>query len=398
MTEVRGDVHPDFSAAADLLAGFVESDGVGGGAVAAYHRGHKVVDVWAGDAAPGRSWAADTIAMSFSTTKGVTATALHMCVDRGLLDYDDRVAAHWPEFGCNGKEDITVRQVLCHEAGLYPVRPLIDHALSMNDWDEMVRVLQEARPVVEPGTANGYHGLTYGWLVGELVRRTSGKDLGTFVRAEIAGPLGLDGLYIGVPESELGRVATLIPGEDVARGAARGASGLAGAGGPMAQMAAAMGLEIDPKRIVDALLPSGMNEWIEHPETVKAQVPAANGCFTARSLATMYAALAAGGRLGDVELLSAETLARATEVQNTRPDLVIVMPMSWRLGYHMAFTSEGIPPKAFGHYGFGGSGAWADPDHDVSVAFTCNRLGGTAVGDLRMAEIGAAVWKAAQAR
>lgn len=400
---LQGEIHSDFESAGGLLEEFVHEDGAGGGAVAAWHRGEKVLDVWAGAKDPeGTPWEADTLAMCFSTTKGVTATAVHMCVDRELLDYDDRVSDHWPEFAQNGKAEITVRQVMCHEAGLYPVRRLIDHALELNDWELMIRVLEEAAPAVEPGTANAYHGFTYGWLAGELVRRTSGKSIGEFVQSEIAMPLELDGLFIGLPEDQVRRLATLIPGKDVAAlqdAAEKGdLAGLAAARGPVAKLAEAMGLEIDPERIADAIFPPGMNEWIAHPETVKAQVPAANGCFTARSLAKLYGALARGGEIDGVRLLSGETLERATQVQNTRPDLVLVMPMQWRLGWHMAFTAEGIPPRGFGHFGFGGSGAWADPDHEVSCAFVCNRMGGSAVGDMRMARLGAAVWSAAQRR
>ncbi|MCC7076997.1 MAG: beta-lactamase family protein [Acidimicrobiia bacterium] len=404
---MQGEIHPDFSAVADVLDEIVveeEAGGpAGGGAVAAWHHGEKVVDIWTGTRdADGTPWEADTLAMGFSTTKGVTATALHMCVDRALLDYDDPVADHWPEFARNGKDAITVRQVMCHEAGLYPVRSLVEHALELNNWDLMVEALEEAEPAVEPGTANAYHGFTYGWLVGELVRRVSGRTIGEFVRTEIGDPLDLDGLYIGLPDSEVSRLATLFPGRELAAlqkaSETHDVSGLVAPRGPLAQLTEAMGLEIDPQKIIDAIYPPGMNEWISHPETVKAQVPAANGCFTARSLATLYGALASGGKLGGVGLLSAETLARATEIQNTRPDLVLVMPMQWRLGWHMAFTADGIPPRGFGHFGFGGSGAWADPDHEVSCAFMCNRLGGTAVGDMRRARLGATVWSAAQAR
>jgi len=395
---MQGEVHPDFQSVADHLQEIVADDGRGGGAVAVYQRGEKVVDVWTGAKdAEGAPWEADTIAVSFSTTKGVTATALHMCAERGLVDYDDPVAKHWPEFAQGGKDKITVRQLLCHEAGLYPIRTLIDDASRMYDWEHMIDVLSKAEPVHEPGERNGYHGLTYGWLVGEVVRRVSGRSVGTFVRDEIAEPLGLDGLFIGVPESELPRLATLLGG---------GGPGLAQlaenrspeAAGPMAEIAKAMGLEIDVEAMVDALMPPGDGSWVTSVDMARAEVPAAGGAFTARSLAKMYAALANGGSLDGVTLMSPERVRVASTPQNDRPDIVIVLPMNWRLGYHMAFTDKGIPPHGFGHFGFGGSGGWCDPDTGLAVAFTCNRLGGQAVGDQRMAALGGAAWEAAKLR
>ena len=172
----------------------------GGAAVCVYHRGEPVVDLWAGTRDPdGNPWEADTMAMSFSTTKGVIATALHVLVDRGLLDYDDPVVKHWPEFAQGGKERITVRQVLCHEAGLYHIRKLIDHGERMLDWDHMVGVLERATPVHEPGSVSAYHALTFGWLVGEIIQRVTSLRLPEVLEAELARPLALDGLYIGAP-------------------------------------------------------------------------------------------------------------------------------------------------------------------------------------------------------
>lgn len=385
-------VDPAFASVADTLEQIVVRDGRGGAGVCVYHHGRVVVDHWCGtrDEDGTQPWEGDTLAMSFSTTKGVTATALHMCVDRGLLDYDDRVMEHWPEFGQNGKEGITVRQILCHEAGLHPVAPLVEDAHQMNDWDHMVRGLERAVPSYEPGTMNGYHGLTYGWLVGELVRRVSGRSLGTFVRDEIAGPLGLHGLFIGVtPEAEE-RLATLLEGSH----SAVDADGLAAAG--LVEILEQMGLEFDPQHLVDAIMPPGIAEWTRSEETPRAEVPSANGCFDARSLARMYAALAAGGTLDGVTLLSRETLERAIEVQNTRPDLVIGLPMQWRLGYHGVFTPTGMPPRAFGHYGFGGSGAFADLDTELALGFTVNRLGGATQGDERIIRLATSALEAAR--
>ena len=391
---IQGQVHPDFQAAADVLDEQVTSAGRGGAALCVYHRGEKVVDIWGGarDEA-GTPWTSDTMAMSFSTTKGVASTALHMCADRGLIGYDDLVVEHWPEFARGGpvKKEITVRQVLCHEAGLYELRSWIDHADEMLDWDAMVDVMERLTPAFAPGTANAYQGITYGWLVGELVRRVSGKPLGEFVRMEIAEPLGLDGLHIGLPPSEQPRVAELLM-PATARGPLHDTSKV------FSELAEAMGLVIDFERIKEALAPKGMEDVFRRPEALEAEIPAANGVFTARSLARMYAALAGGGELDGVRLMSGETLAEAATVQNTRPDLVIVFPIRWRLGYHSVFTPNGFLDTGFGHFGFGGSGAWADPAHDVAVGMVLNRLAGTAVGDDRMIRVNGAVLDAATAR
>jgi len=389
----NGTCDPTFGAVADAFEQVLDGD-AGGAAVCVYHRGSKVVDLWGGRRDPaGEPWEDDTLAVSFSTTKGVTATALHMCVDRGLVDYDDPVSKHWPAFAQNGKEAITVRHLLCHEAGLYDVASLLQSSEQLLDWDAMVAALERARPAHEPGTANAYHAVTFGYLVGEVVRRVSGLTITEFVRTQIAEPLGLDGCYVGLPRSELRRVSTLIPppGEDPMNlGRGEGAT-------PLAAMAESLGIEISLDVIAGALgAPHTMHVMLD-PESLLYPIPAANGCFTARSLARMYAALAAGGELDGVRLLSAETLARATEVQNTRPDKVIVFPLHWRLGYHLVFTSAGISERGFGHNGFGGSGAWADPDRGLAAALTLNTLGSAIQGDPRFMSIGGAAMGCADA-
>ncbi|HEX9041932.1 MAG TPA: serine hydrolase domain-containing protein [Trebonia sp.] len=365
----------------------------GGAAVAVYHRGELVVDLWGGWRAKGQPWERGTLAMCFSTTKGVTSTALHVLAERGQLDYDAPVASYWPEFAQAGKEHITVRHVLTHSAGLHRMRTMVDNAQRMLDWDYMVAALERAEPAYEPGSRHGYHALTYGWLAGELVRRVSGRPIAQFVDEELACPLGLDGLYVGCPPGERGRVATLAPM----------AAPLAGRlglrpwevmGGPIGRIPALLGLPVSPRRFVNALLPRGIEDVLWGPEVMDAEIPAANGFFTARSLAKLYALLAHGGQLDGVRLLSPQTLRKIAVVHSRGPDLVLVLPMGWRLGYHSAFTTRGTVPGAFGHFGFGGSGGWADPRRDVALAMVCNRGSGTPVGDLRMAELGAAVARA----
>src|SRR5512147_1365042 len=200
---LRGHVDSAFTRAAEVFAGQIPRSGRGGAALCVYHRGEKVIDCWAGardDA--GHSWQRDTLSLSYSTSKGVASTLLHMCADRGLLDYDAPVAEYWPQFAAGGKEEITVRQVLCHEAGLYDVRGMVDQASRMLDWQYMTEALADAIPRHEPGRAHGYHGFTYGWLVGELIQRVTGKPFGEVLASELVKPLGLDGCYVGLPADQ----------------------------------------------------------------------------------------------------------------------------------------------------------------------------------------------------
>jgi CubicO group peptidase (beta-lactamase class C family) len=403
---VDGHVHPAFGSVADRLREqlFLSP---GGGAVCVYHHGECVVDLWGGSRdRRGTPWQRDTMAPSFSTTKGVASTLVHMMVDRGLLDYEDRVSKHWPEFGQAGKGEITVRQVLSHQSGLYHIRQMIDSASRMRDWEHMIGAIERAEPVHPPGARTGYHGLTYGFLTGEILQRVTGRKFVDLVREELAAPLGLDGLYVGAPDAEIHRAAELMTSErgpslweralrtEVLREWVLDAAPLATLG------ARAVGLRIDVESLIDALAPRGISSFdFGSEETLRATIPAANGLFTARSLARMYAALACGGTLDGVRLLSPATLARATRPQREpRERAVIPFDMRWRLGYHAVFTTRGIPPQAFGHFGFGGSGGWADPSRELSVALIVNSGIGMPFGDLRIAHVSGSALAAADRR
>ncbi|MCJ7437283.1 MAG: beta-lactamase family protein, partial [Acidimicrobiia bacterium] len=200
----------EFDEVAIGLDTVVREHGEGGAAVAVYHRGRLVVDSWTGVRdESGTPWTPETLVMAFSTTKGVTSTLLHQCVDRGLLDYDDPVAAHWPEFAVFGKDTITVRQVLSHQAGLYDVTQIASTAAELYDWDHMVAGVASMTPAFEPGSATAYHALTFGWLVGGVIERVTGRAFRDVLATELVEPLGLDGCFVGVPPSELSRVAGL---------------------------------------------------------------------------------------------------------------------------------------------------------------------------------------------
>lgn len=356
----------------------------GGGALAIYLDGRPVVDVWAGWAAPDRRWAADTVALSFSTGKGVAATVLHRVAERGLIDYDAPVAEYWPEFATNGKAAITVREVLAHRAGLHRVRGLAPAPADLLDYDAMVAALAAAPPDPRRLHASGYHAVTFGWLVAEIVRRATGDDFTEVLRREIAEPLGTAEFWYRVPESERFRIAPTFPRLKIP--------------GMRWDTAAAQFERNHVMRgVAEAGMPDGFDTLAADPRVHDAVMPGFNGVFTARSLAQMYGALANGGRLAGTApdappLLRPETIAAINHVQLAeRRDYVLGVPSPFTLGYHRPPVLSRRPPRtAFGHYGVGGSGAFADPELRLSVAFVTNRLGNAlnTIGDGRMARLG----------
>lgn len=397
---VEGYIHPDFWSVARLFKSLIPSPGPGGAALCIFHRGRKVVDLWGGTTdSTGARWNADTASLSYSTTKGVASTLLHVLVDKGLLDYDEPVAKHWPEFAYGGKQKITVRQVMSHEAGLYDISSMVDHARRMLDWDYMVRALEAAHPIHEPGTAHGYHGLTYGYLVGEIIQRVTGKPFGQVLQEEITGPLDLDGLYIGLPAEQAHRKAVLaLSGIQARQGGADRTRSYLAAINRWLQM---VGVPVDLREAERALIPHGIDEVdFNSPEFAAACIPSANGVFTARSLATLYAVLAGGGEMNGVRLISEKTLHRASTIQNRTVDRVVPFPMQWRLGYHRPFTMGlgGGIRHGIGHFGFGGSGAWADFDRNLAVGMTLNSGVGTPFGDLRIVRVSTAAVRCADRR
>ncbi len=400
---LEGTVHPAFARVAVSLSNIISRQGPGGAAVCVYHRGECVVDVWSGARdAQGNPWREDTLSFSYSTTKGVVATLIHILADRGQLDYDDPVTKYWPEFAASGKKDVSIRQLLAHQAGLYDIRNLVDDASRMLEWPHMVRALENAEPAHFPGAASGYHALTYGWLVGELIQRITGKPLGAVLQQELAGPLALDGMFIGLPEAENRRCADLLDYNGSFTDDARRSHLLEsaiGIGQRVDRAFASIRLPVRISPVALALFPRGIERLdMNSPAVRAAAIPSLNGCFTARSLARMYAVLAGGGILGRVRLLSGETLRRATEIQSTGFDRVLPGRLQWRLGYHRALSAGTSMLGAFGHYGFGGSGAFADPRRNLAVAFTVNNQITNPSGLLRILRIAAAAARSADER
>lgn len=381
----NGFIHPDFADVAIALRSTLKHKRGGGAAAAVYHRGEKVVDIWAGTRdRDGRQWEQDTTAMSWSTSKGVVATAAHRLADRGLLDINAPVGEYWPEFKAAGKEDIRVANLLDHSAGMHRVRGVIHDGAQLLDWDRTTAALAAAPAAYPVGTRHGYHAITYGFLVGEVLRRVTGLTVDEVVQREIVTPLALDGMSIGARGAARERVATLLtswPEDERAR-----------------RFVARADRFQRMRTPIDAFMLDGVPEIIESGEIYDAEVPALNGCFTARSLARMYSALATEATTDGGPFISASTIRLATKVRTAERDVVLGFPMRWRLGYHMAATSRGIRQHGFGHFGLGGSGAWADPSLELAVAMTCNRMAGTPVGDQRLMKVGAAAVRCARRR
>ncbi len=363
--------------------------GPGGGALVVRLRGETVVNLCTGNAdrLQTRPWAPDTLAISFSTTKGIASTIVHRLVDRGALGYDDPVAAHWPEFGSGGKQRITVRELMTHRAGLSSVQAVARRAEDLLDHLGMEERLA-ARAVDAPTRRSAYHAITYGWLISGLVRHLTGRGLGELVGSELAQPLGTDGLNIGAPIAARQRIAEPVGS------ALRQLGSAAQLIGPLWSRAAVM------RQAYEALHLSGFHRLFEgaEPPIWTTEMPAVNGTFSADGLARLYGALANSGRDNGSRLLSPATVHELGRVQVRTADAVLGLRMRWRLGYHQAFGAGRASPWAFGHYGYGGSGGWADPALGLSVGFVTNRIGSlsTPLGDLTLLRLNRVVRRCAE--
>lgn len=372
-------VDPRFLPLADAFFSMYRSPQHGGGALALYLDGELVVDIWAGWADRERRWNRDTVALSFSTGKGVASTVLHRLAERGVIDYDEPVAAYWPEFAAAGKERISVRDMLTHRAGLHKVRGLVPGRRDLLNYDTVIAALAAAAPDPRRLDGPGYHAVTFGWLVAETVARATGRDFVDVVRDEIATPLGVDEFWYRVPVDQRHRIAKLFPHINP--------------GGMPWELTSSVLARVTPLRgLAEAAMPDGFDELVRDPAVHDAVMPGWNGVFTARALAKMYGAIANDGVIDGRRFLKPETIKQMGTVQTLEWDYVLRAPIHWRLGYHPVFLARRLQPKhAFGHYGVGGSGAYADPETGLALGYVTNRMGSavTALGDLRLARLGA---------
>jgi len=370
---VEGHCDPRFAPVREIFeASFANGEELGA-AIACCVDGELVIDLWGGhhDPARTRPWRRDTLVNTYSTTKGMTAICAHQLVERGLLDLDAPVARYWPEFAAHGKDAIPVRWLLSHQAGLPAVRARLAPG-ALYDWDAMTAALAAQEPWWEPGTRHGYHALTFGHLVGEVIRRASGQTVGAWFRENVAGPLDAD-YHIGLDAMHDERVSDLHG--SLAPPAAPGGGTLA-LPGPFGQFLKDM---TDPATMTGAAFlnpPAGA----EHANTRAwraAEIPAANGHGTATALARIYGALARGGALDGARLLAPESIARAREEQAFGPDAVLGgLPMRFGLGFMLRQDLMPISPSpnAFGHPGAGGSIGMADPDAKVGFGYVMNKM------------------------
>jgi len=365
---VKGHVEPGFEPVREAFVANFEQHGEVGGACCVYRDGRPVVDLWGGlaDREQRRAWEEDTVVIVFSTTKGVTAICVNRLVEQGVLDLDAPVARYWPEFAAAGKGEMPLRWVLCHKAGLAAVEGdlTLDEVLA---WDPVVAAIAAQQPNWEPGSAHGYHARSFGWILGEVVRRATGRSLGRYFAEEIAGPLGLD-FWIGLPASELTRCARLIPP--------------VGGSSAIEELLGADSLTAKVMRGPSGLF--GYDEMWNRPEILAAEMPSSNGVGDARSLARLYAATV--GAVDGVRLLAPDTVASARAVQAEGPDKVILVPTSFGLGFSLPpMLGPDCPASAFGHPGAGGSLAFADAEKGIGFGYVTNLMRFDPTGDPRSA-------------
>ena len=358
--EIYGSCDGRFAAVRGALARNFSEHGEVGAAVAITVDGRPVVDLWAGwaDRTRTRPWQRDTLVNVFSVGKAMAALSLLILVERGKIDLDAPVARYWPEFAARGKSEVTVRILLCHRAGLPAIRRSLPR-FAMYDWELMTSALAAEEPWWEPGRTHGYHVNTFGFLIGELVRRVSGESIGAFFRREVTGPLEAD-FRFGIGPEHDPRIADYLFGDE-------------------------------PPEMVDDdderqfllrhvyLNPPGLSGFgtVNTRAWRAAEMPSTNGHASARAVARIYSALACGGAVDGVRLLGTDTIEQAIAEASAGPDLVLRRPSRFGLGFQLTQPERplGTNPRSFGHFGAGGSLGFADPDARLAFAYTMKRAG-----------------------
>jgi len=376
--QINGTVEAGWGPVADAFAANFKNATELGASACITHHGKTVVDIWAGDRAPdGTPWVEDTIVNVYSTTKTMTAICALMCIERGLLDPAAPAATYWPEFGVNGKEGVTVAHILSHQAGIPGWEPAID-AATLYDWEKSTEILAAMKPWWEPGTASGYHLISQGHLVGELVRRVDGRTLGTFFREEVAEPLSAD-FHIGFGPEHDHRCGELVPPDmtEMARAAASV---------PDAIATRAFG-----SCALDATEPRS-REWRA------AEIPAAGGFGNARSVGRVHSALACGGTVDGVTLMSAATVDKILEVQVEGVDHVMSSPLRLGLGFGLSTEAMPLPnERCFYWGGWGGSIAVIDLENEMTSTYVMNHMEADLLGDMRGGNVVMAAYAARMA-
>ena len=372
--DVHGICRAGFEPVREALVANFEKGLELGASVAVTRDGETMVDLWAGDADPkGTPWAEHTIVNVYSTTKTMAATCVLMLADRGLVDLNAPVADYWPEFKQNGKEGVLVRHVMSHSAGLCGFDPPLESVGELYDWDAICARLAAQMPWWEPGTASGYHAVTQGFLQGEILRRVTGRSIGTFFREEVAEPLGAD-FHIGLDPSLDDRVGELVPPEGPPKVPAPEPGSVA------ARMSAGAAIDATEPRT---------SPWR------RAEIPAAGGIGNARSVARVHSALACGGSIDGVKLMSPAGVERVLEEQTRGQDLVLGLPIVFGMGFGIndALFPISPNPRAFFWGGWGGSLAIIDLDARVSIAYVMNRMEADLMGDQRGGTVVAAAFQ-----
>lgn len=332
----------------DVLSALVRDTPEIGLQVAAYLDGDLIVDAWAGmaDPATGRPVDGDTLFMSSSTTKGITATCMHICAEQHKLSYDMPIADIWPEFAVHGKGRATLRHALCHQTGV-PQTPVGYTPDWLPDWDRMCRGIADLEPKFPPGARTAYHSLNFGYIVGEILRRVDGRTIARFLADEICAPLGINGAYLGVPDSEMHRVATLTDA-------------------PAAPPEYLAGMVGEPAGCSVAAV-------FNQRDVLQASIPGSGGALSARGVARHYAMLAGFGELDGVRILPAQRIHDAIELQSFEMDEIYRVRTRRALGYRLGADAGPLAsPAAFGHIGGGGSFGYADPERRLAIGFAKN--------------------------
>jgi len=361
--QVDGDCDERFAAVRAVLEGNLASGADLGASVAVFVDGEPVVDIWGGwtDESRTRAWERDTLVNVWSTTKTMTALSALVLADAGELDFDAPVANYWPEFAAAGKDAVQVRHLMSHTAGLSgwaePMQPA-----DLYDWDKATSLLAAQEPWWQPGTVSGYHAVTQGYLVGEVVRRITGQSLGTFFAKQIAEPLGAD-FHIGLDAAEDARVATLVPPPSLSDQISH----------------------LPADSIVRRTFTNPVTDATATADRAwrAAEIPAANGHGNARSVAAVQSVLAAGGSARGVRLLSEAGCNRLFEEQSNGEDLVLGIPVRFGMGYGLASQAMPLGPRTAFWGGWGGSVIVVDLDLRIAVAYVMNRMESGLVGDTR---------------